>query len=83
MLSTSNLLNINLGYYWVKHFDSDELKIMYFNGLGFEYFSSDYSGTDPFEYFKDGDINSVNIESYMEVEPPHIYKGITDAQTTT
>lgn len=48
---------MNIGYYWVKHFNHIELKIMYFNGFRFEKFASD---------------NRINdeIESYIEVAPP-------------
>jgi hypothetical protein len=48
---------MNIGYYWVKHFNYTELKIVYFNGFRFEMFASDSRIND-------------EIESYIEVAPP-------------
>jgi hypothetical protein len=48
---------MNIGYYWVKHFNNTKLKIIYFNGFRFETFASDSRIND-------------EIESYIEVAPP-------------
>lgn len=52
----------SMGYYWVKHYNSDQLQVMYFNGLRFESFPSE-------NFIHD------EIESYTKVSPPESWCG--------